>query len=246
MPNWVYGNYAIKGKKENILNFLNEGLKNSNEATKSTCREAFDELLIKAKTKVNKGDVFEFSPDKPKEIIFNNILSLDTFRPMPDTFLMWDTTNHEKGLKKQAKEQLKEYGVVGWYDYGIEVLRGTKWNAELNGFSLYECDDVATIKFTCDTAWSVPELWLRWVKETFKVNVLLCCNEESDAFNLFGELDNLIDYGDYLSDGDCPKQEDYDNEDDYWDALYDYQEDKKQNLICGFDNFVDDFEIDIS
>ena len=246
MPNWVYGNYAIKGKKENILNFLNEGLKNSNEEPKSTCREAFDELVKNAKTRETKSDVFDFSPDKPKEICVINNLTLDTFRPMPDTFLMWDTTNHEKELQKQAKEQLKEYGVVGWYDYGIDVLRGTKWNAELNGFGLEEHDDVATIKFTCDTAWSVPELWIRWVKETFKVNVLLCCNEESDAFNLFGEIDNLIDYDDYISDGDCPKQEDYDNEDDYWDALYDYQEDKKQNLICGFDNFVDDFEIDIS
>lgn len=245
MPNWVYGSYAIKGKKENILNFLNEGLKNSNEATKSTCREAFDKLVNNAKTKETKNDVFDFSPDKPKEICVMNNLTLDTFRPMPDTFLMWDTTNHSKELKKQSKEQLNKYGFVGWYDYGIYVLRGTKWNAELNGFSLDECDDVATIKFTCDTAWNVPEKWLRWVKETFKVNVLLCCSEEYNSFNLFGEIDKLIDYGDYFSNGDCPKQEDYDNEDDYWDALYEYQEGKKENMICGFDNFVYDFEIDI-
>lgn len=246
MPNWVFGSYAIKGKKENILNFLNEGLKNSDIEAKSTCSEAFGELVKNAKTKETKNDVLDFSPDKPKEICMMNNLTLDTFRPMPDTFLMWDTTNHEKELPEQSKEQLEKYGVVGWYDYGIYVLRGTKWNAELDGFSLNECDDVATIKFKCDTAWNLPELWLRWVKDTFKVNVLLCCCEESNSFNLFGEIDNLVDCSDTLSDGDCPKQEDYDNEDDYWDDLYDYEEAKKEELVLSFDDYVDKYEIDIS
>ena len=28
MPNWVYNKIALKGKKKNVLKFINEGLKN--------------------------------------------------------------------------------------------------------------------------------------------------------------------------------------------------------------------------
>jgi hypothetical protein len=253
MPNWVIGMYAIKGTKKNVLNFLNEGLKNSGIEPKENCEEAFDALLENAKTKVSnffisnpdgrKGDKFE----NPADIIYAKGLTLDTFRPMPDTFLMYDTTNYSKTLEEVVKKQLKEYGVVGWYEYGTDVLRGTKWDADLENVKLdvSKDEDVATFRFCCDTAWSVPTLWLEWVKKTFKVNVLLCVHEESNAFNFYGEIDmTKEDFGSLNCGEGKPTEEDFEDEHDYWDALYDWETSQVEEMQSNFSSYVEEFEID--
>ena len=43
MPNWSNNAVAVKGKKENVLNFINEGLKNSNIEPQKDIEKAFDE-----------------------------------------------------------------------------------------------------------------------------------------------------------------------------------------------------------
>ena len=56
MPNWVYNKIALKGKKENVLKFINEGLKNSQVSEKTDIEEAFNALLADGKRKISKYD----------------------------------------------------------------------------------------------------------------------------------------------------------------------------------------------
>lgn len=242
MPNWTYGSYAIKGKKENVLNFLNEGLKNSKLKPQSSCSMAVDVLLTNAKTKTY--NVVSSSINNPRKVIYGNGLTLDTFRPMPDTFIMWDTTNYKKELKNIAKYQKRKYGVIGWYDYGIEKLRGVKWDTDLSNFRLsYEDDNIAVVEFDADTAWTYPFLWLEWVKNTFNVNVLLCVHEESNSFNFYGEIDECEkDFGDFSP--YKTKKEDYDNEHDYYEALCEEEMEKVEEMNNEFEQFVENYQIE--
>lgn len=74
MPNWSYNYISVKGSKEQVVNWLNMGLKNHH-----------------TKIRVKK----EMSIDEIKEKIsaLKRELTLDNFNPMPQTFQDWDTTN---------------------------------------------------------------------------------------------------------------------------------------------------------
>lgn len=239
MPNWVYGQYAIKGTKRNVLAFLNVGIKCSGFAPRKKCESAFEFLKANAKTKTSEFCYYGenkagTSAEKPATIVYENKLTLDTFRPMPDTFRLYDTTNCAKDMPEIAKEQKQQYGCVGWYDWGLKY-RGTKWNTELRDVELSVDDDTATLKFECNTAWCYPDEWLRWVRDMFHVSVLLCVNEESGAFDFYGELDgdeNAMD----CSGG--PNKEDFEDEDDYWDAVYEHNEGCKESMCCAFADYV--------
>ena len=249
MPNWSRNSVAVKGKKENVLNFINEGLKNSNMEPQKDIEKAFDLLLANAKTKTSefgwgenrKGE----REDNPAEIVYSNGLTMGTFRPVPDTFLKWDTTNdHDNKLSKIKEQQKKTYGAVGWYDYQSQIHYGCKWNATLDGMELVVEGDVATVKFTCDTPWHYPEEWLRWIKQTFKVAVLIAAHEESNAYNFYGEIDyEEADYGDFSEKEGEPQEDDFDNDDDYWDALSEWQSECEEEMFSDFWDYVSDFDV---
>lgn len=245
MPNWVYGDYAIKGKKENVLRFLNEGLKNSCCEPQTNCLDAYNLLLNNAKVRTYKEVSYSSEigrvEDKPKEIIYRKGLTFDTFRPMPDTFLKFDTTNdNDNKMPNIKKQQEEEFGVVGWYDWGVQY-RGTKWDSDLEDFRLNECGEIATITFHANTAWSYPDYWLAWVRDTFDVHVLLCVTEESNEFAFYGELDTEQINADERN---APKEEDFADIDDYYEAVCDWEEERSMKMYFDFVNYVDDFEID--
>ena len=243
MPNWVTGTYAIKGAKNNVLNFLNEGIKKSGYEPKNDVAAALEFLKENAVTLVTDYDYTEDGAgaiiDNPAVIAKRKQLTLDTFRPMPETFLKYDTTNNEENLKEVAQEQKKKYGCVGWYDWGIKY-RGTKWNAEIDELALSESGNTAMLTFDCTTAWSIPEGWLRWVKDTFDVKVFICASEESDAFNFYGELgDDEFE----LSEEDAPKKKDYDSDDAYDVAYYDWLIEARDKMERDFLDYVEDYKI---
>ena len=237
MPNWVYGNYVIKGSKKNILNFLNEGLKNSKCKKQKTCREAFDMLVENAKTMEALCGVERYdekgNPIKGG-IGYSHKLSLDTFLPIPKTFIEYDTTNYDKYFKNAAKYQKRRYGCIGWYDYGL-MYRGTKWNAEIYGFDLFEDCETATIRFTTNTAWSYPHEWLESIKTMFDVDVLLYVREESGYFHFYGQLDvEQYDIEGIENKEDEPQKEDFENEDDFYeqhDLWYERQCEKMEECF---------------
>ena len=239
MPNWVYGHYAIKGPKKNVLAFLNEGVKNSGEKPKKSCKSAYEFLTAHAKTKESNvaGTGKQNGGNLTDVAVINYVdkLSLDTFRPMPDTFKLYDTTNCAEKMPEIAKEQMNLYGCIGWYDWGLKY-RGTKWNAVLEEVSFDENDDTATFKFDATTAWSYPEEWLRWVKSTFHVSVLLCVDEEGGAYCFYAELDG--EKHDLEEKPGKPNEGDFENDDAYWDALYDWESECKDAMLGEFNDYV--------
>lgn len=69
---------------------------------------------------------------------------------------------YEDFVKKfnEAKElQEREYGVVGWYDWGLKYL-GTKWNAEIDDMRIEKHGEEIRITMCCVTAWKAPEAWM--------------------------------------------------------------------------------------
>ena len=82
MPNWVYGNLAIRGKKNEVINFLNDGLKVSK--SKIELSESMDKQTI---------------VDTLNGLHSDDFLHLRSWLPMPQTFVDYDTTNNARGFE---------------------------------------------------------------------------------------------------------------------------------------------------
>ena len=275
MPNWSYNSIALKGKKENILKFINEGLKNSQVSEKTDIEEAFNALLEEGKHKTaNYGFGLEAKGrdgNNPATIKLEKGVTMRTFRPYPDdSYLLYDTTNCSDKMPEIAKEQYRKFGYVGWYDlnsgrhmhsgeddYGKSEANGkepwevgclgTKWDAELNDLALSVGDDEAVITFDVDTAWSYPDYWLIWIKRTFCVNVYICAHEESNAYNFYQEIDHEDDgkdYDDFIEMEGCPNEDDYDDEDDYYEAWNEFESYAQEKMRSEFLDYVDSCPVD--
>ena len=119
----------------------------------------FNELTIYG----SKKDLYKFIKDGRRK---EDVIYLTSYIPMPRTFKC-DTTNHPEKFPKQVKYQMKKYGCVGWYEWGIKYL-GTKWDVELSFLDdLDEIKEDNTITFIIETAWSPPIEWLQKVQEKY-------------------------------------------------------------------------------
>ncbi|MBR1834191.1 MAG: hypothetical protein IJ785_01590 [Bacteroidales bacterium] len=195
MPNWCNNNYAVKAATKNVLNFVNEGLKNLGMETKDNISDAIRSLW-----------------DGKNEV------TMATFRPIPGTFTKYDTTNEKmrrgaldwdtkeplfksddeyetycREYDEAVKYQEETYGVVGWYDYNCLVAFGCKWDCDvaLESFCIDDSKGITTILMSGDTPWYFPDLWLLYIKKRFNLNVYVSSHEEFNGFNAFGEIDNL-------------------------------------------------------
>lgn len=127
------------------------------------------------------------------------VFDFDKIVPIPETFKKYDTTNHDNArhmrvgepldwngpivteemieeYKQATKEQMEEYGVVGWYDWRCKYW-GTKWNA---------CDASATDDgiFFFDTAWNAPIPVLIALSKLFpEVEVQFTFADEDCSYN---------------------------------------------------------------
>ena len=186
MPNWVNSCFSLQGSKDTIHDFIKLGLTNSNLETSDDIERDFEKLIKEATTK---ADIEKGTGKEAHDLTDEIFLSMRTFRPSPDTFLKYDTTNYAEQFKDEADKQLVEYGVVGWYNYNIATL-GTKWNAELTECSLRAFDenpDYYRFDFCLETAWSFPIAWCNYIKEKFPDIVIKFSSvEESNCFHCFG------------------------------------------------------------
>jgi hypothetical protein len=253
MPNWVYNKVAVRGNKKAMTAFINEGLKNSllplideNE----TISDAFNRLLDGGKHKCAEyvPVLTDEEAKKARKILYEYGLTMRTWLPMPDTFLAYDTTNVEEVLREIAKQQSEEYGVVGWYKKNMHDL-GCKWDCSLTDVSLYKNDvdgDEYVIYFSVDTPWSSPEIWLGTLHQLFGVDVLYSSHEESNAFNFIAcNCEVLSDYDDF-EDENKPQEKDYEDEeghvtDEYWDALYKWEESKLEEMNGFLGDYIDNY-----
>ena len=246
MPNWSSNTIALKGTKEQMLEFLNSVL----ETKVDDVNEAFYEIC------------------KIQD------LSLGTFRPMPKTYTEFDTTNdmsktfvedylkgdrifatdclpdYVKKLKEQgctdeneirkAQEryeydyeaakayQEKKYGAVGWYDYNCNVRLGCKWDATFDSRDLLEKDGVYIFVFDTETPWYFPNLWCAYVQEKFGLEVRICAFEEGEMYNFYGRFDGK----EVICDKEIEITHNEDDED--WEEYYDELDNAKNELLNEF------------
>ena len=203
MPNWVNSCFSLQGSKDTIHDFIKLGLTNSNLETSNDIERDFEKLIKEGTTK----SVTARGMNKEVCNIINEIfLSMRTFRPSPDTFLKYDTTNHADIFKDEVDKQRAQYGAVGWYDYNILTL-GTKWNAGLTDCSLSAFDEEPNyyrFDFCLDTAWNFPFAWCKYIKEKFPdIEIKFSAIEESNCFHCFGfveiEGEEFYDISDVIS-----------------------------------------------
>lgn len=209
MPNYCYNTIAVKGKKCDVIKFINDGLNES-------------------------GKHISEITDKTLPIIGKAELTMRSWLPMPQTFIDYDTTNkllpldkliyfdtngilgknfpndlevlrrarnideiptelllrlqefyddYKNKWEKAKVEQQEKYGVVGWYEYNIKTL-GTKRNTVLYDFDiLINNNNEILITFKTDTAWSMPMEWLQTLNEKYKdLTFVAFASEESNEF----------------------------------------------------------------
>lgn len=237
MPNWCINHYAVKAATENVLNFVNEGLKN-----------------LGMETKDNIGDAIRSLWDGKNEV------TMATFRPIPETFEKYDTTNEKRGrgdldwdtkeplfksddeyetycreYDEAVKYQKETYGVVGWYDYNCLVAFGCKWDSEvvLESFNIDDSEGITTILMCGDTPWDFPEYWLLYIKKRFNLNVYVSSHDEFNNFNVFGEIDNLdYEWSKKYIRANEPVRNDYTKFDEFCDAYTDYMNNLLEELHC--------------
>lgn len=108
------------------------------------------------------------------------------------------TTHFLNKLNKTIKEykeatafQEKEYGCIGWYNWGLDNY-GVKWNARFDDFNLREMsDDEYLFTFYCETAWAIPDAFLEKVRSMYPtLRFAVRTYEESLMFNGFFNLDD--------------------------------------------------------
>lgn len=190
MPNWAYTNVTVKGTKKEIHNVVKLGLVNSNipeNQIPDDLTAAFNLLLEQGKTKVGLKEDAPEKNDWEKETVgvtLENGVTMQTFFPMPDSYILYDTTNHPNSAPDEVLAEQEALGAIGWYDYNLKYL-GTKWNADLENLTLNiaEGKDEARITFRLETAWGMPDRFFARLTEQFHDIVLVCeGTEESCAY----------------------------------------------------------------
>lgn len=185
----------------------------------------------------------------------------DYFNGVPDDIrkLIEDTYNkYCDGYHEAAKYQKETYGVVGWYDWGLQY-RGTKWNADLHDWQVVvsangnEC----IIYVSCETAWSMPEGWLATMqKNNDDLTFFVRGNEEAQFFNGYAcarNLDNWVENDTTLYDQAkyeiSKKWEDEgknreDDEDDFDNEVWKRKQELSNEITDNFYEYVLDYEVE--
>lgn len=166
MPNWCNNTLTINGSNKDVRKFIANGLHKKSVPN--------DAAQIEGLISENDSE--------------DSCLRLTSYVPMPKTFKNYDTTNYPEKFKKQAKYQMKNYGCVGWYDWGLKYL-GTKWDTELTSpkVTRWENDEIS-ITFNFDTAWAPPVTWLENVQKKYpKLIFYMEFIEEGMDFRGFSE-----------------------------------------------------------
>ena len=185
MPNWVENQIIIKGTEEQILTLLNEILENSNEEKCDTFGAAYEKVQTSAKHKI---------PNEEKTAtVLGKGLRFSSVFPIPDTFLLNDTTNEPDQFPDAVKEQSEGWGIIGWYDYNLRFF-GCKWDCEMS-MSIMEIpidSNECALSVECDTPWASPIAFLERIMEKFGVKVYITAIDVGQNCAFSGEVGGEI------------------------------------------------------
>jgi len=162
------------------------------------------------------------------------------------------------GYHTAAKYQKETYGVVGWYDWGLQY-RGTKWNADLHDWqvAMSANGNECIIYASCETAWSMPEGWLATMqKNNDDLTFFIRGDEEAQFFNGYACARNLDDWVEndtelYDKANDEIAQEwekegknQEDNEDDFNNEVWTRQQELSNEITNRFYEYVSAYEVE--
>lgn len=165
-----------------------------------------------------------------------------------------DYEKYCEGWKAAKKYQEETYGVVGWYDWGCKY-RGTKWDADLEGWNLnYDGgDDEDTIlTFTCETAWNFPDGWLSKMQEDNDDLLFFCrASEEGGFYNGYFAVrendwafnaDDLYKECKREIDAEIEENGDDVDEDDIEEMVWERMNEKDDEIYYDFMQFVEKYK----
>lgn len=162
------------------------------------------------------------------------------------------------GYHEAAKYQKETYGVVGWYDWGLQY-RGTKWNADLHDWSVDKSDngEECIIYVSCETAWSMPEAWLATMQQNNDdLTFFIRGDEEAQFFNGYAcarNLDEWVENDTELYDKAKDEIEQEwekegksreDNEDDFDNEVWERQQELSKEITNRFYEYVIAYEVE--
>lgn len=173
MPNWTFNKLRIDGDKESIAKFRKQA-------------------KIKGKTYLS----FNNFVSLPKELKDTqsppNIVSEKDY---PKRVAEAKKNKLELGLpitKKQQKKFIKKFGFDNWYNWQVANW-GTKWDA--CNVEFLKKNDSEILRYSFDTAWSPPIMWLAKTAKMFP-KLLFSLTYEGEGEKFMGkakaENGNLI------------------------------------------------------
>lgn len=165
MPNWVYNTIAVKGNKNDVISFI----KKMND--KVTENDSID-TIIDALVQGNKGD---------------NAPSFNTFIPMPQTYVDYDTTNYPNGERIYFNVE-KECDFIA----NLKLFEGV----ETNPIYTYLKDVNNHFVSTLDTKDKVlAEFISKTTKEVYRLSTLDRAEIESVVADFLNKLyDKVVEY----------------------------------------------------
>lgn len=229
MPNWVTNTIAVRGKKNDVLKFINTNAKVAlSELTDDSLSDFIKNNEPSLRTWLPKAYPFneeDFALDLTNTKLNKDMFLISEYNKGPREYYK-SYEEYSKAYDELKKKQLDAMGVSGWYAYNCATL-GTKWDSFFEEILLIkDSEDECVITMKCDTAYSAPHAWVASVRSIYTdVRFVICCTKESQEFGGYEDYDGESHYvsSDYYENRlKSINRDDYESEDDYWEAYNEY------------------------
>ena len=151
MPNWTDNHVVIRGSKETLDRFINDGVKCEDT---SEGEYSFGSWIPRPET-YNKYDTTNYTPSRLRQRLGQKLDPWKENSPVITEELIAE-------YAQAIEEQRKKYGVVGWYDWNHQNY-GCKWD---ENFSINRIDDT-TADFSVTTPWTAPSAFLATIAKRY-------------------------------------------------------------------------------
>jgi hypothetical protein len=208
MPNWVYNNMTVSGKREDLIAFR-------------------DKASTNAPSGISEDGVLEYSGSEEQELSFWN------FKQPEDKQLYFGASDYKpEGYDQLSMEDRlaisMKHSSDGWYDWNVREW-GTKWDACDVSLQDHIQEKEQYLHYSFSTAWSIPEgAFVEMVAQHPELEFDFSCEEEqgwgveavgvNGEFTLTREWDIPQSHADYVALGreeNCNCQ-DGDDDQEYW------------------------------